>query len=250
MNSIRQVEQWNKAELENCTPPEASWHRDHKNSAFIHIGGLNDRLTEGDIIAIFSQYGEPVFLNLVRDKETGKSRGFAFLKYEDQRSCDLAVDNLSGAKVMDRLLSVNHTVYKKRDDEDMSDNTRAFAPLPDDSRKSPGREMDDETEKEDEGSESEPDRPLLKEEVELQKLLIMDDEDPMKSSLVQSKREEVDAARQKIKSKRRHKSDKKDRQHSYRKSKSSHREDRDSRRTRHPSRSPRHRHRHDRAERE
>ena len=74
-------------------------------------------LTEGDIITIFSQFGEPVWLKLARDKETGKSKGFAFLKYEDQRSTDLAVDNFSGASVLDRTIRVDHTRYKKRDDE-------------------------------------------------------------------------------------------------------------------------------------
>lgn len=38
-------------------------------------------------------------INLVRDKKTGKSKGFAFLCYEDQRSTILAVDNLNGIKV-------------------------------------------------------------------------------------------------------------------------------------------------------
>ena len=43
-----------------------------------------------------------------RDKETGKSRGFAFMMYEDQRSTVLAVDNLNGAKVLERTLRVDH----------------------------------------------------------------------------------------------------------------------------------------------
>jgi RNA-binding motif X-linked protein 2 len=45
------------------------------------------------------RYGEVVNLNLVRDKATGKSKGFCFLCYEDQRSTVLAVDNLNGVKV-------------------------------------------------------------------------------------------------------------------------------------------------------
>lgn len=36
---------------------------------------------------------------MVRDKATGKPRGFAFICYEDQRSTILAVDNLNGIKV-------------------------------------------------------------------------------------------------------------------------------------------------------
>ena len=37
------------------------------------------------------RYGEVVDVNLIRDKGTGKSKGFAFLAYEDQRSTILAV---------------------------------------------------------------------------------------------------------------------------------------------------------------
>lgn len=61
------------------------------------------------MIQIFSQYGEIADVNLPRDKETGKTRGFGFLMYEDQRSTVLAVDNLNGAQVLGRTLRVDHT---------------------------------------------------------------------------------------------------------------------------------------------
>lgn len=48
---------------------------------------------------IGERYGEILDLNYPRDKETGKPRGFAFIKYDDQRSTILAVDNLNGIKV-------------------------------------------------------------------------------------------------------------------------------------------------------
>ena len=112
MQSIRQVARLNDVELEKCVPSNASWHTDYRDTAYIYIGGLPFELSEGDVLTLFSQYGNPVHINLVRDKETGKSRGFCFLKYEDQRSCDLAVDNLSGAGVMGRVVSVDHTRYK------------------------------------------------------------------------------------------------------------------------------------------
>lgn len=60
------------------------------------------------MLAIFSQYGEILHVNLPRDKTTSKPRGFAFLLYEDQRSTVLAVDNLNGAKVLERVLRVDH----------------------------------------------------------------------------------------------------------------------------------------------
>lgn len=53
-------------------------------------------------------------VNLPRDKNTGKTRGFGFLMYEDQRSTILAVDNLNGAKVLDRTLRVDHVKNYKQ----------------------------------------------------------------------------------------------------------------------------------------
>ena len=65
------------------------------------------------MICVFSQYGEIVHVNLVRDLKTGKSKGFAFVCYQDQRSTILAVDNLNGMKLLGRLVRVDHVhTYK------------------------------------------------------------------------------------------------------------------------------------------
>ncbi|KAK7726738.1 RNA-binding protein Cwf29 [Botryosphaeria dothidea] len=188
MNKIRQIEQLNKRELEAGITPEGSWHADYRDTAFVYIGGLPFDVSEGDIVTIFSQYGEPVYVNLVRDKETGKSKGFAFLKYEDQRSCDLAVDNLSGAKIMGRIVSVDHTRYKKKEGEELRDNTYGLADEDEDA--GAGKKVaDTESESEEER------RPVLKEERELADLLRNhDDDDPMKAYLVKEKKAEVEEA--------------------------------------------------------
>ncbi|KAL5217668.1 hypothetical protein ABZP36_018352 [Zizania latifolia] len=92
---------------------DASWHAKFKDSSYVFVGGIPFDLK------VFAQYGEVVDVNLVRDKGTGKSRGFAFLAYEDQRSTTLAVDNLNGAKVLGRIVRVDHVgKYKKKEDED------------------------------------------------------------------------------------------------------------------------------------
>lgn len=146
-------------------------------------------------MTIFSQYGEPVHVNLVRDKDTGKSKGFAFLKYEDQRSTDLAVDNLGGATVMGRVLRVDHTRYKRKEEEGEEDNVaRIMGPAAggadedtDAERRRKSRRRDA-----DESDVEERPRPMLKEERELAELMRdHDDEDPMKEYLIQEKKEEV-----------------------------------------------------------
>jgi RNA-binding motif X-linked protein 2 len=47
-------------------------------------------------------------VNLVRDKKTGKPKGFCFLAYEDQRSTILAVDNFNGISLCGRTIRVDH----------------------------------------------------------------------------------------------------------------------------------------------
>lgn len=60
------------------------------------------------------RYGEIMNIELIRDKSTGKSKGFAFLQYEDQRSTVLAVDNLNGSKVIilvERIYARRQSTY-------------------------------------------------------------------------------------------------------------------------------------------
>lgn len=197
MNSVRAIQQLNKRELESGISTEGSWHTDYRDTAFIYIGGLPFELSEGDIITIFSQYGEPVWIKLARDRETGKSRGFAWLKYEDQRSCDLAVDNLGGSTIMDRVLRVDHTRYKPKDDEDMRDNTMGELDLDPGHDSDGGRRKRRKTESE---SDSDEDRPMLPEEIELERLMgKLDEEDPMRDSMIKRQQEKVDEAVKKLK---------------------------------------------------
>ena len=97
----------------------------YKDSAWIFTGGLPYDLTEGDVICVFSQYGEIVHINLIRDHKTGKSKGFGFICYEDQRSTVLAVDNLNGMKLLGRLVRGDHVhTYKLPKDLEKMDEDR------------------------------------------------------------------------------------------------------------------------------
>uniref|UniRef100_A0A146KQS9 RNA-binding motif protein, X-linked 2 n=1 Tax=Lygus hesperus TaxID=30085 RepID=A0A146KQS9_LYGHE len=114
MNTIQEIQRLNRRELELAIPESASWHSAYKDSAYIFVGNLHTDLTEGDVIVAFSQFGEIVDMYLQRDRETGKSRGFAFIAYEDQRSTVLAVDNMNGARLVGRTVRVDHAArYRK-----------------------------------------------------------------------------------------------------------------------------------------
>jgi RNA-binding motif protein, X-linked 2 len=209
MNSIRQTQALNKRELEAAVPPSASWHADYRDTAYIYIGGFPFDLSEGDLLTIFSQYGNPTHLNLIRDRETGKSKGFAFLKYEDQRSCDLAVDNLGGAEVLGRVLRVDHTRYKKKEGEDEETfrvdrlEARDGDEVNGNGKRSSGGEETDG----DERRQKRRKRVMIKEERELEDLLRIkegEEEDPMRQYLIEEKKEEVQKALARIDKKGRH----------------------------------------------
>lgn len=118
MNQIKAIERINETELsQGILSYEQSWHYEYRNQAYIFIGGLHKELTEADVLTVFSQYGVPVDIKLVRDRESGESRGFGYLKYEDQRSTVLAVDNLNGAMIAGRRMKVDHANYEPREDD-------------------------------------------------------------------------------------------------------------------------------------
>lgn len=138
MNAIRQINEINQKELATNTSDLASWHADYKDTSYIYIGYIPIELNEIDICKIFSQYGNPTHINLVKDKETGKSRGFAYLKYENYKSCILAIDNFNGIKIFDKTLKIDHVYYELRqgqeEDDFKIDYSKAFEDLSKDER--------------------------------------------------------------------------------------------------------------------
>jgi len=109
MNTIREIQKINDEELaRGIAGTSASWHSKYAQSAWVYIGNLDHDLSEGDVLCVLSQFGEMEDIHLVRDETTGKSKGFAFCKYEDARSCILAVDNFCGIQLRGRSLRIDH----------------------------------------------------------------------------------------------------------------------------------------------
>jgi RNA-binding motif X-linked protein 2 len=121
MNTVREINRINDKEIA-LGLNGSTWHDAYKSSAYIYVGGLESSLTEGDILAVFSQYGEIVDIDVVRDDLTGQSRGFCFIAYEDQRSTVLAVDNFNGVNLAGRTLRVDHKLgYFRKEKKEKED---------------------------------------------------------------------------------------------------------------------------------
>ena len=73
----------------------------------IFVGNLDFSTTESSLRAIFEPYGRVDRVNVVTDRDTGRSRGFAFVEMPDAAEADRAIAGLNGADLGGRALNVN-----------------------------------------------------------------------------------------------------------------------------------------------
>ena len=73
----------------------------------IFVGNLDFSATESSLRALFEPYGKVDRVNLVTDRDTGRSRGFAFVEMTDSAEADRAIAALNGADMGGRALNVN-----------------------------------------------------------------------------------------------------------------------------------------------
>ncbi len=73
----------------------------------LFVGNLSFSSTEGDVLDLFKQAGNVVKCELIVDKFTNKSRGFAFVEMGSQEEANAAVAQLNGKELDGRALTVN-----------------------------------------------------------------------------------------------------------------------------------------------
>lgn len=82
----------------------------------LYVGNLAFGTTSDDLISLFGQYGTVTSAQVVSDRETGRSRGFAFVEMAD--GADAAVQKTNMAEFQGRTLTVNEA--KPREDRPRS----------------------------------------------------------------------------------------------------------------------------------
>jgi cold-inducible RNA-binding protein len=73
----------------------------------IFVGNLDFAATESSVRALFEPYGNVERVSLVTDRETGRSRGFAFVEMTDSAQADQAIAALNGSNLDGRALNIN-----------------------------------------------------------------------------------------------------------------------------------------------
>jgi RNA recognition motif-containing protein len=72
----------------------------------IYVGNLSFSATESEIESLFAQHGEVVSVKVITDRETERSRGFAFVEM-DEEGAETAIRELDGHEMDGRPLRVN-----------------------------------------------------------------------------------------------------------------------------------------------
>ncbi len=77
------------------------------------MGNLNFDTTEGDVHKLFSEVGEVEEVFLPTDRNTGRPRGFAFVRFADASSLEKAIQQFDGTELQGRNIRVNEAEERR-----------------------------------------------------------------------------------------------------------------------------------------
>ena len=72
----------------------------------IYVGNLNYRVKESDLQKVMEDYGTVSSVKFIKDRETGRFRGIAFVEMDDQEAGAKAIAELDGAEYFGRNMVV------------------------------------------------------------------------------------------------------------------------------------------------
>lgn len=73
----------------------------------LYVGNLSFSTTEDDLQQLFSQVGSVESASMVTDRDTGRSRGFAFVEMASKSEGEAAIAKFNGSELDGRSLTVN-----------------------------------------------------------------------------------------------------------------------------------------------
>jgi len=75
----------------------------------IYVGNLSWQMTDDDLSSLFTQYGTVTSAKILKEKNTGRSKGFGFVEMEDEEASKAAIAALNESEVQGRKLIVNES---------------------------------------------------------------------------------------------------------------------------------------------
>lgn len=78
-----------------------------KDTMNIYVGNLNYKFSDDDLKELFEEFGSVDSANVIKDRDTGRSKGFGFVEMENDEEAEAAIEELDGAEVDGRAIKVN-----------------------------------------------------------------------------------------------------------------------------------------------
>lgn len=72
----------------------------------IYFGNLSYKVRENDLQEIVEEFGEVVSCKIIKDRDTGRSKGFGFVEFTDNAAGEKAIEELNGAELDGRTMVV------------------------------------------------------------------------------------------------------------------------------------------------
>ena len=73
----------------------------------LYIGNLSYDTTEEDLRSLFEEAGAVASVELIKDRDTGRSKGFAFVSMDSQADAEAAISKFNGYELADRQIKVD-----------------------------------------------------------------------------------------------------------------------------------------------
>lgn len=73
----------------------------------IYVGNLAHAATEDDVREAFEAYGKVASVSIIKDRETGRPRGFAFVEMSDPTEANEAISQMNLKEIKGRAVTVN-----------------------------------------------------------------------------------------------------------------------------------------------
>mgnify|MGYP001017929937 CR=1 FL=1 len=79
----------------------------------LYIGNLNYNVREGDLRGVMEEYGTVASVKLITDRETRRSKGFAFAELPNENEARNAIEELNGAEYEGRQMVVKEATPRR-----------------------------------------------------------------------------------------------------------------------------------------
>lgn len=90
----------------------------------LYVGNLAWSVEEKELETVFANYGEVLSVKIIKDRDTGRSKGFCFIEMENSEAAQAAIEGLDGKDLGGRNLKVNIAQDRQRKEKSFGQSWR------------------------------------------------------------------------------------------------------------------------------